>query len=197
MTNAWTWWEKSKATGMSSLPIKTGWILASEVSLKSKFSLCGTYKTQHISYEFKKIELEPAIIWKLVTCQRITSKRYSTSMGRQVSPRYGQVILVSGYPVLTAVNWSQHWCAICEQYQSSSASKLARKYEWTLVALWCGRTGRRCTVTWLPNFLGWVDLLTHGAPQARFARQSSAYMHVIHLRSDFLLMLSTFYHPHV
>ena len=29
-------------------------------------------------------------------------------------------------------------------------------------------------VTWLPNFLGWVDLLTHGAPQARFARQSSA-----------------------
>ena len=36
------------------------------------------------------------------------------------------------------------------------------------------RTGGRCTVTWLPNFLGWVDLLTHGAPQARFARQSSA-----------------------
>ena len=30
------------------------------------------------------------------------------------------------------------------------------------------------SVTWLPNFLGWVDLLTHGAPQARFARQSSA-----------------------
>ena len=38
-----------------------------------------------------------------------------------------------------------------------------------------GRAGwGRCTVTWLPNFLGWVDLLTHGAPQARFARQSSA-----------------------
>ena len=31
----------------------------------------------------------------------------------------------------------------------------------TLVCLWCGRTvsraGGRCTVTWLPNFLGWVD----------------------------------------
>ena len=25
-------------------------------------------------------------------------------MGRYLSPRYGQVILVSGYPVLTAVN---------------------------------------------------------------------------------------------
>ena len=37
-----------------------------------------------------------------------------------------------------------------------------------------GRAGGRCTVTWLPNFLGWVDLLTHGVPQARFARQSSA-----------------------
>ena len=24
-----------------------------------------------------------------------------------------------------------------------------------------------CTVTWLPNFLGWVDLLSYGAPHAR------------------------------
>ena len=30
----------------------------------------------------------------------------------------------------------------------------------TLVRLWCGRTvgGGRCTVTWLPNFLGWLRL---------------------------------------
>ena len=137
MTNAWPWWEKSKATGMSSLPVKTGWILASEVSLKSTFFK----KTQYISYELKKNKLEPAIIWKLVTCQRITSKRYSTSMGRHLSPRYGQVILVSGYPVLTAVNWSQHWCAICVQYQFSCATKLARKCE---IEHWfpCGADGR-------------------------------------------------------
>ena len=105
-------------------------------------------------------------------------------MGRHLSPRYGQVILVSGYPVLTAVNWSQHWCTMCVQYQSSCAPKLAR------VNIGCPvvRTGRRCTVKWLPNFLGWVDLLTHGAQLARanapeqralatqraFARQSSA-----------------------
>ena len=69
MTSALPWWEKSKAIGMSFLPVKTGWILASEVSLETKFLLCGTYKTQHISYELKKNE--PAIIWKLVTCQRI------------------------------------------------------------------------------------------------------------------------------
>ena len=120
---------------------------------------------------------EPAIIWKLVTCQRITSKRYSTSMSRHLSPRYGQVILVSGYTVLAVVNWSQHWCTRCVQYQFSCATKLARKCE---IEHWfsCGADGRagceRCTVTWLPNFLGWVDLLTHGAPQARFVRQSSA-----------------------
>ena len=50
-------------------------------------------------------------------------------MSRHLSPRYGQVILVSGYPVLTAVNWSQHWRLICVHYQFSCALKLARKYE--------------------------------------------------------------------
>ena len=50
-------------------------------------------------------------------------------MGRHLSPRYGQVILVRGYPVLTAVNWSQYWCPICVHYQFSCALKLARKHE--------------------------------------------------------------------
>ena len=54
-------------------------------------------------------------------------KKYLSSMGRHPSPRYGQVILVSGYPVLTAVNWSQHWCPICVHYQFSCALKLASK----------------------------------------------------------------------
>ena len=31
-------------------------------------------------------------------------KKYSTSMGGHLSPWYGQMILVSGYPVLTAVS---------------------------------------------------------------------------------------------
>ena len=52
----------------------------------------------------KKSKREPAIILKRVNCQRITSKKYSTLLGRHLSPRYGQVILVSGYPVLTAFN---------------------------------------------------------------------------------------------
>ena len=33
------------------------------------------------------------------------------------------------------------------------------------------------SVTWLPNFLGWVDLFTHGAPQARFARGALLSLH--------------------
>ena len=33
-------------------------------------------------------------------------------MGLYLSLRYGLVILVSGYLVLTAVNWPQHGCAI-------------------------------------------------------------------------------------
>ena len=36
------------------------------------------------------------------------------------------------------------------------------------------RTDGRCTVTCSPIFLRWVELLTHGAPQARFARLTSA-----------------------
>ena len=84
-------------------------------------------------------------------------------MDRHLSRRYGQVILVSGYLVLTAVNWSQHWNAISYSW----APKVVRKCEskhW----LSCGADGRsaggRCTVTWLPNLLGWVDLLSYGAP---------------------------------
>ena len=40
-----------------------------------------------------------------------------------------------------------------------------------------GRAGGRCTVTWLPNFLGWVDyhiFLPMVLRCARFARESSA-----------------------
>ena len=74
---------------------------------------CAAHKHNIFHINLKKIKLEPAIIWKLLTCQRITSKKYLTSMGLHLRPRYSQVILVSGYSVSTAVNWSQHWCPIC------------------------------------------------------------------------------------
>ena len=64
-------------------------------------------------------------------------------MGRHLSPRYGQVILVSGCPVLTAVNWWQHLCLLmCNQLSPGLwAPKVARKCEskhWYV----CGADGR-------------------------------------------------------
>ena len=157
MTNAWPWWEKSKATVF---PACNSWL---NFRVRGQFEI-KILIVRHINTTYfiwiKKYILEPAIAWKLVTCQRVTL------MGRHLSPRFGQVILVSGYPVSIAVNWSHRWCPKCVHYQFSCAPKLARKYEiehWFPVV----RTDGRCTVTWLPNFLGWVDLLTHGAPLAR------------------------------
>ena len=45
----------------------------------------------------------------------------------------------------------------------------------------CGADGRSVgrSVTWLPNFLGWVDLFTHGAPRARFARGAPLIIMII------------------
>ena len=43
----------------------------------------------------------------------------------------------------------------------------------TLVCLWCGRTVGR-TVTWLPNFLGWVDYHIFLPMVLRYARESSS-----------------------
>ena len=128
MTNAWTWWEKSKATVF---PACSSWL---------NFRVWGQFEikiliVRHINTSyfiwifFRKSKLEPAIIWKPVPCQRITSKKCFTSMGRHLSPRFAQMILVSGYLVLTAVNWSQHWCPICVSVFLCSDPKLAKKYE--------------------------------------------------------------------
>ena len=131
MTNVWPWWEKSKATVF---PACNSWL---------NFRIWGQFEikiliVRHINnnifhMNLKKIKLEPAITWKLVTCQRITSKKYLTSMGRHLSPQYGQVILVSGYPVLTAVNNIEHWCPICVHYQFSCAPKLAKSMRFNIV----------------------------------------------------------------
>ena len=73
-------------------------------------------------------------------------------------------------------------CNICVHYQSSCVPNWLESVRINTgfpVVRTDGRAGGRCTVTWLPNFLGWVDLLTHGAPQARFARQSSANKRIL------------------
>ena len=63
-------------------------------------------------------------------------------MGRHLNPWYGQVLLVSRYPVLTAVNWSKDWCPICVHYQFSCAPKPVKKY----AIEHCLRSGK--TINW-------------------------------------------------
>ena len=53
--------------------------------------------------------------------QRSTSKKQLTSIRSNLSPRYGHVIPVSGYLVLTGVTCPWHWCPISKMY----ACKLA------------------------------------------------------------------------
>ena len=134
--------------------------------IKIKILLVQLKSTKH----YKKVELEPPIIWKLETCQHITSKKFSTSMGQYLSPRLRQVVLVSGYPVLTAINWSQHGCVIPGCSWGPKLLSIARNCE---IKYWfpCGADGwsvfGRCTVTWLPNFQRWIDFLSYGAPPTR------------------------------
>ena len=49
-----------------------------------------------------------------------------------------------------------------------STAKFMTKYSLErFLSIYC-RSGGRCTVTWLPNFLEWVDSVSHGAPPMRF-----------------------------
>ena len=130
---------------------------------------CAEHKHNIFHMNFKKNYTWACDRLKTSNLSADNFKKILTLMGQHLSPRYGQVILVSGYPVSTAVNWSQRWCPKCVHYQFSCAPKLARKYE---IEHWCPvvRTDGRCTVTWLPNFLGWIDFLSHGAPPTRALR---------------------------
>ena len=112
---------------------------------------------------FKKSE--PAVIWKRLHCQRITSKntrpwwvdtwaRDTVRWYWSADTLFWQLSIDNNIDVQSAFSW---------------APKVARKCEskhWYA----CGADGRSVarSVTWLPNFLRWVDLFTHGAPLARF-----------------------------
>ena len=106
-------------------------------------------------------------------------------MGRHLSPRYGQVILISGYPVLTAVNWSQPWCTMCVQYQSSCAPKLAEK---SVIEHWlpCGADGRAVYGHVITNFSGMgrftYPWCSSGALRAPKLRYQSFYEYMLGVR---------------
>ena len=142
--NAWPWLEKSKVCKG-----RLNFCLWGQFDIKIfKVRLMNT--TYFICIFLKKNELEPDIIWKVATCQRITSKKHSNSVGRYLSPRYGQAILVSRYTVLTAVNWSKHQYTIsgCRLPNEPGSMKLNIGIP---VVRTDGRSGGRFTVTWLAN----------------------------------------------
>ena len=134
MTNAWTWREKSKATVF---PACSSWL---NFRVRGQFEI-KILIVRHINTTYfiwiKKIKLEPAIIWKLVTCQRITSKntwpRWVDTWARDT---------VRWYWSADTLFWQlsiDH--NIDVQYQFSCAPKLARKCE---IEHWlpCGADGR-------------------------------------------------------
>ena len=132
MTNAWLWWEKSK-TCKSRLNFSVrGQSVRSVVSfflvrlmnttyficiLKTWTWACGHSKSSNLSAD--------------------NFKKHSNPVGRYLSPRYGQAILVSGYTVLATVNRSKHGCTIRLQ-----APKLAWKCE-VKHRYDCGADGRK------------------------------------------------------
>ena len=72
MTNAWSWWEKSKATVF---PACNSWLnFRVRGQFEIKILIVRHINTTYFIWILKKIKLEPAIIWKPVPCQRITSK---------------------------------------------------------------------------------------------------------------------------
>ena len=72
MTNAWPWWAKSKATVF---PACNSWLnFRVRGQFEIKILIVRHINTTYFIWILKKIKLEPAIIWKPVPCQRITSK---------------------------------------------------------------------------------------------------------------------------
>ena len=74
--------------------------------MKSKSLQYGAIvtKTQHISYESLETINLSLRSFESGNLSADNFKKYLTSMGGHLSLRYGQVILVSDYPVLKAVN---------------------------------------------------------------------------------------------
>ena len=144
MTNVWPQWEKWNISKAIVFPPFNSWLNFRFLGqFGIKILIVRQINTTFFIWILKN-QLEPAIIWKLVACKRITSKILELDESiPQPAIRYGDI--GQRIPVLTAVNWSQHLCAIlsamCAISGCSWASKLARKCE---IKHWfpCGADGR-------------------------------------------------------
>ena len=79
---------------------------------------------------------EPVIQWKKAAPgQRSTSKNTLPRWAFNLSPRYGHVIPVSGYLVLTGVSWSWHGCPLPKKYTvNQGCMSLCQPVIWSMAA---------------------------------------------------------------
>ena len=128
MTNAWPWWEKSKATVF---PARNSWLnFRVRGPFKIKILIVRHINTTYFIWILKKIKLKPAMIWKLVTCQRITSKK--------TEPRR------VGNWARDTVRW--YWTADTLFWQLSIDHNIDVQYECNISLL-----ARKCEIQhWLP-----------------------------------------------
>ena len=165
VTNAWPWWEKSKTNAFPAYKRRLNSRVRGQFEIK--ILIVRFMNTSYFKSIFKKIELEPAIIRKVVTCQQTISKEHSHSVGRYLSPRYLSGDTGLRIHCFDSCQLITTWTVTWVHNIRLQAPKLARKSEikhWYSCGAKCGRSGGGCTVTWLPDFLGWIDFLSYGAP---------------------------------
>ena len=130
MTNAWLWWEKWKASSL--LAFLLNFRVRGQFEIKMFIALgLSDINTTYFIW----IKKEPAIIWKLVTCQRVTSEKIHDLDGSTPEPAIGtgdtgqQIPCFDSCQLLTTL--------MCNQW----APKVVRKCEskhWHA----CGADGR-------------------------------------------------------
>ena len=134
MTNAWSWWEKSKATVF---PACNSWLNFCvrgqfEINIlivRQKYTTYFTWTSHDTIKWYRSADTLscnwsqhwcPICVHYQFSCALKLSRKYENehwswssetmnSMSWHMSPQYGHMIVVSGYPVLTAVN-----CPFCE-----------------------------------------------------------------------------------
>ena len=162
MTNAWLWWEKWKASSV--LEFLLNFRVRGQFEIKMLIALgLSDINTTYFIW----IKKEPAIIWKLVTCQRITSEKIHDLDGSTPEPAIGsgdtgqQIPCFDSCQLLTTLmcnQWapkvvrkceSKHWYACGADRRS-----LARSVYGHVITKFSGM-GR------LPHFL------SYGAPPTR------------------------------
>ena len=139
MINAWLWWEKSKAIAFPACikPVEFSRLR----SVWNQNFKSAAHKHDLFNMHLKKIELEPATIWKVANCHRITSKKNTRT----------QWVDTWAYDTVRRC-WSADtlfWrLSINEKWMYNirlQASKLARKCE---IKHWCACVADRRKVGW-------------------------------------------------